>query len=166
MCLKTFKQLTCCFAFFLLPHVVQLVRSGPAWTLYQCGHSFGPQALHYAEWLQLVPAPSRRVRPCPPSLHSFHLVSSYLLRRSDIRNGTSGRRALGSRARPDVGSVIWTLIRPMLSVDHLCGLVVTVPGYRSGVRFPELPDFVRSCGSGAGSTQPREYNWGSTWTEK
>jgi hypothetical protein len=26
-------------------------------------------------------------------------------------------------------------------------------------RFPALPDFLRSSGSGTGSTQPREYNW-------
>jgi hypothetical protein len=26
------------------------------------------------------------------------------------------------------------------------------------VRFPGLPDFLRSSGSGTGSTQPREYN--------
>jgi hypothetical protein len=26
------------------------------------------------------------------------------------------------------------------------------------VRFPELPDFLKSSGSGTGSTQPREYN--------
>jgi hypothetical protein len=25
-------------------------------------------------------------------------------------------------------------------------------------RFPALPDFLRSSGSGTGSTQPREYN--------
>jgi hypothetical protein len=48
-------------------------------------------------------------------------------------------------------------------VDRLCGLVVIVPGYRS--RGPgsipgatELPDFLRSSGSGTGSTQPRGYN--------
>jgi hypothetical protein len=41
------------------------------------------------------------------------------------------------------------------SVDRLCGLVVRVPGYRS--RGPgALPDFLRSSGSGTGSTQPRE----------
>jgi hypothetical protein len=28
------------------------------------------------------------------------------------------------------------------------------------VRFRALPDFLRSGGSGTGSTQPREYNWG------
>jgi hypothetical protein len=32
---------------------------------------------------------------------------------------------------------------------------------RSG-RFSALPDFLRSSGSGTGSTQPREYNWGAT----
>jgi hypothetical protein len=26
------------------------------------------------------------------------------------------------------------------------------------VQFPALPDFLRSSGSGTGSTQPREYN--------
>jgi hypothetical protein len=34
---------------------------------------------------------------------------------------------------------------------------------RSRVRFPALPDFLRSSGSGTGSTHPREYNWGATW---
>jgi hypothetical protein len=29
---------------------------------------------------------------------------------------------------------------------------------RSWVRFPALPDFLRSSGSGTGSTQPHEYN--------
>jgi hypothetical protein len=33
---------------------------------------------------------------------------------------------------------------------------------RSRVRFPALPDFLRSSGSGTGSTQPREDNWGAT----
>jgi hypothetical protein len=28
------------------------------------------------------------------------------------------------------------------------------------VRFSALPDFLRSSGSGTGSTQPLEYNWG------
>jgi hypothetical protein len=30
------------------------------------------------------------------------------------------------------------------------------------VRFPELPVFLRSSGSGTGSTQPREYYSGGT----
>ena len=34
---------------------------------------------------------------------------------------------------------------------------------RSSVRFPALPDFLSSSGSGTGSTQPREVNWGATW---
>jgi hypothetical protein len=32
---------------------------------------------------------------------------------------------------------------------------------RSRVRFPALPDFLRNSGSGTGSTQPREDNWGT-----
>jgi hypothetical protein len=41
------------------------------------------------------------------------------------------------------------------------GLVL---GYRSEarVRVPALPE-KKSSGSGTGSTQPREYNWGTTW---
>jgi hypothetical protein len=37
---------------------------------------------------------------------------------------------------------------------------------RSRVPFPALSDFLRSSGSGTGSTQPREDNWGATWMEK
>jgi len=37
---------------------------------------------------------------------------------------------------------------------------------RSRVRFPALPDFLSSCWSGTGSTQPREINWGATWIKK
>jgi hypothetical protein len=37
---------------------------------------------------------------------------------------------------------------------------------RSRVWFPALPDFLRSSGSGTGSTHPREDNWGATWMEK
>jgi hypothetical protein len=41
--------------------------------------------------------------------------------------------------------------------DRLCGLVVRVLG-----RFPALQG-KKSCESGTGSTQPREYEWGATW---
>jgi hypothetical protein len=43
-------------------------------------------------------------------------------------------------------------------MDRLCGTVVRAPGYRSEVRvrFPALPDFPRSSGSGTGFTQLRE----------
>ena len=34
---------------------------------------------------------------------------------------------------------------------------------RSRVRFPALPDLLSSSGSGTGSTQPHEVNWGATW---
>jgi hypothetical protein len=47
--------------------------------------------------------------------------------------------------------------------DRLCGLVVRVLNYRS--RGPgSIPGhYKKSSGSGTGSTQPREYNWGATW---
>jgi hypothetical protein len=54
-------------------------------------------------------------------------------------------------------------------VSHL-GTTVTnqnvINVQRFWVRFPTLPDFLRSSGSGTGSTQPREDNWGATWIEK
>jgi hypothetical protein len=44
--------------------------------------------------------------------------------------------------------------------DRICGLVVRVPATdpEVRVRFPALSDFLRSSGSGKGSTQPGEYN--------
>jgi hypothetical protein len=56
--------------------------------------------------------------------------------------------------------------------DRLCGLVVRVLVYRSGgpgsipdtTRFSEKKNRKTSSGSGTGSTQPREYNWGATST--
>jgi hypothetical protein len=48
---------------------------------------------------------------------------------------------------------------------HLCGLVVRVPCYRSRGPgwIPGATRFSESSGSGTGSTQAREYNWGATW---
>jgi hypothetical protein len=36
---------------------------------------------------------------------------------------------------------------------------------KSRIRFPALLDFLRSIGSGTGSTQPRENKWGAAWIE-
>jgi hypothetical protein len=49
--------------------------------------------------------------------------------------------------------------------DRLCGLVARVLGYRFG-GLGSIPGTTRKkkcSGSGTGSTQPREYNWGATW---
>jgi hypothetical protein len=48
------------------------------------------------------------------------------------------------------------------SSDRLCGLVVRLPGYRSTIWLPVLPDFL-SSGSGTWSTQPCEYTRAATW---
>jgi hypothetical protein len=53
-------------------------------------------------------------------------------------------------------AAIIIIIIIIIIIDRLCGLVVRIPKVR--VRFPALPDFLRSGGSGTGSTQPREYN--------
>jgi hypothetical protein len=50
--------------------------------------------------------------------------------------------------------------------DRLCGQRSWLQTQRTRVWFPALPDFLRSSGSGTGSTQPREDNWGATWMEK
>jgi hypothetical protein len=49
--------------------------------------------------------------------------------------------------------------------DRLCGLVVRGAGYifRGPGSIPALLHFLRSCGSGTGYIQPREYNWGAAW---
>jgi hypothetical protein len=48
---------------------------------------------------------------------------------------------------------------------RLCGLVVRVLGYRPGGSgsIPGTTRIKKRSGSGTGSTQPREYNWGATW---
>jgi hypothetical protein len=55
-------------------------------------------------------------------------------------------------------------IKLLTALYRLCGLVVRVIDYRSsgpGFDSQALPK--KSSGSGTGSTQPREYNWGATW---
>jgi hypothetical protein len=50
------------------------------------------------------------------------------------------------------------------SVAKWSEFLATDPEVR--VRFPSLPDFLRSSGSGTVSTQPREHNWGANYTDR
>jgi hypothetical protein len=61
----------------------------------------------------------------------------------------------GPRDLFPVGLAALDLLRAVFLGDRLCCLVVRVSWLqiqRSRVRFPELPDFLRSSGSGTGST--------------
>jgi hypothetical protein len=69
------------------------------------------------------------------------------------------------------GDVLWFLWGTnwiyLFYVDEssrLCDLVVRILGYRSG-GTGSIPGTTRkkTSGSGTGSTQPRDYNWGATW---
>jgi hypothetical protein len=89
-----------------------------------------------------------------------YFVRLYQLRRSQWPHGlrhemSSSSRTLGSWARIPLKAwmsvfILW----PLWSSGQSSWLQIQ----RSRVRFPALLDFLRSSGSGTGSTQPREDN--------
>ena len=58
------------------------------------------------------------------------------------------------RRKRDFGRIVFRLRPPLWSSGQSFWLQIQ----RSRVRFPALPDFLSSSGSGTGSTQPREVN--------
>jgi hypothetical protein len=83
------------------------------------------------------------------------------LRKLAVTSPTGGNDSVGIvRSRTKA-----TEFRFFLVDTSFCGLVVKVLGYRSGGpgSIPGTTRKNKSSGSGTGSTQPREYNWGATW---
>jgi hypothetical protein len=50
------------------------------------------------------------------------------------------------------------MFRKARTASVVLGSEFLAPDPEVHVRFPALPDFLRSSGSGTGFTQPREYN--------
>jgi hypothetical protein len=67
-----------------------------------------------------------------------------------------------ARSEMNFGIERLNIMTPLWSSDQSLWLQIQ----RSRVRFLALPDFLRSRGSGTGSTQPCEDNWGATWMKK
>jgi hypothetical protein len=115
-------------------------------------------------FLRLAPTLSRE-RPCwGPNSDYFPLFSRDALKHQVTRYVTA-------LEWPSLGKGYGRILKMGASpaFDRRSGLVVKnswLQIQRSRVRFSGLPDFLRSSGSGTGSTQPREDNWGVTWMEK
>jgi hypothetical protein len=65
------------------------------------------------------------------------------------------------RTEPRANELFWDLY--MTPNSKASGQRFWLQIQRSRVRFPALSDFLRSSGSGTGSTQPREDNWEASW---
>jgi hypothetical protein len=92
-----------------------------------------------------------------PSVQMIHVPSpSYSFSSLHDIGQSLGRVPLG-RAR-HILPKLYSKTKLLIIDYRLCGLVVGVPSYTYRVRFSALPDFLRSNGSGTGSTQPREDN--------
>jgi hypothetical protein len=62
---------------------------------------------------------------------------------------------------PSQSITVLTEFSAISLVSSIQEFLATDPEFR--VRYPALPDFLRSSGSGTRFTQPSEYNWGATW---
>jgi hypothetical protein len=114
---------------------------------------------HYSEPIPLTP-------PILPLKQVIYFLTIYF--NIILQHHSMSRMCLLSLVSFQYNSM-WTLCLPRHSkIRNLCCLVVRVPGYRSRGpgSIPCATDFLRYSGSGTGSTQPREYNWGATWKKK
>ena len=104
-----------------------------------------------------------------------------MLRCGDVRRGRSAHSALETVGFVEIGVVkamrkLWDIYCPICVIFDATGANRAAENFafrgrmwssgqsfwlqiqRSRVRFPALPDFLSSSGSGTGSTQPREVN--------
>jgi hypothetical protein len=89
-------------------------------------------------------------------IRNFEDICYYIKRRSFTSNNI--RNIFYFRNNNE----LWCFqIPPLLSSGQSSWLQIQ----RFRVRFPSLPDFLSSNGSGTGSTQPREDNWEVSWME-
>jgi hypothetical protein len=97
-------------------------------------------------------------------IRSADHATPFYPRKLTLTSPTSGGRSVGIVRSPTKTTKLLLLISSKMY--WVCGLVVKSSWLHiqraARVRFPALPDFLRSSGSGTGSTQSREYNWGAT----
>jgi hypothetical protein len=92
------------------------------------------------------PRPTGCCSPCSPFLH----IPLPCLA-SKIKGGGGGSKTLATLL-----CYVTSLIHDQSSTNELL--------WRT--KISALPDFLRRSGSGMGSAQPHEYNWGATWKKK
>jgi hypothetical protein len=78
----------------------------------------------------------------------------------------NGNKLISQMYRTKRESFIQLRSTKKIIFTHLSGQSFWLQIQRSRAWFPALPDFLRSRGSGTGSSQPREDNWGATWMKK
>jgi hypothetical protein len=102
---------------------------------------------------------------CYPNIRSDRvLVSERILKQRINKNWSKSERQFGRRYWRTGGCHKTKRDILQCFVNIWPPLWLQIQRFR--VRFPALPDFLRSDGSGTGSTHPREDKWRATWVEK
>jgi hypothetical protein len=120
------------------------------------------------KWNYLRIGSSSNITKQSRSLHTLYCIFFIIWQKQELKPYWTSRLC----------NVVWDVcicwlgvnffIRGSISSDRLFCLVVRVlvTDPEVQVRFPALPVFLRSSGSGMGSAQPHEHNWGGIWKKK